>query len=97
MKKTIITLLVVVFTAFSTGCADQKNINGVVYDTYGIFNEKEKKNPDIEYHIVAGNVVWSIILVESIIAPVYFIGFSIYEPIGVKPENAVKGQVGYTN
>lgn len=42
------------------------------------------KNPDVAYRLIIGNIIWSCILVETIIAPIYFIGFSLYEPIGPK-------------
>jgi len=74
-----------------TGCGDVKSINGKVYDTYGLLNINKKKNPDIEYKVIIGNVVWGCILVETIIAPVYFFGFSLYEPVGRKPKNPEKG------
>ena len=54
------------------------------YGTYGLFNEDTDRNPDVNYKISVGNVVWSIILVETIIMPVYFIGFSLYNPVGLK-------------
>ena len=56
-----------------------------------MLNEDSKKNPDIEYEPIWGNIVWGIILIETIIAPVYFFGFSLFEPIGEKP--AVKGSI----
>jgi hypothetical protein len=36
------------------------------------------------YEIIPGNVVWSVILIETIIAPVYFVGFSMFEPVRPK-------------
>lgn len=73
------------------GCGNTKVINGLEYDTYGIANESRKKNPDIEYRVIIGNVVWSCILVETIIAPIYFICFSLYEPVGSKDPSKPKG------
>jgi hypothetical protein len=35
----------------------------------------------VQYKTVVGNVIWGIILVETIIAPIYFFGFSLYEPV----------------
>lgn len=72
---------------FASGCADTKVIDGVEYDTYGIVNASEKKNPDIEYRFVIGNAIWGVVLFETLIAPVYFYGFSIYEPVGKKSDN----------
>ena len=83
--------LLCVFLIFLTGCGNTKVINGIEYDTYGLLNADNKKNPQIEYEVIWGNVIWGCILSETIIAPVYFFGFSIFEPVG--PKLPVKGQV----
>jgi len=75
--------ILILLTCFMLiGCGDTKVIDGVEYDTYGLFDEKTKKNPNIKYEVIPGNIVWSVILAETIIMPIYFIGFSIYEPVG---------------
>jgi len=66
------------------GCGDTKIIDGIEYDTYGLINDDEKKNPNIQYEVIWGNVVWGAILVETIVAPIYFFGFSLWEPVGKK-------------
>ena len=86
-------MMIAVFCVTILGCGNTKNINGVTYDTYGLFNQADKKNDAIQYRIIIGNIVWSCILVETIIAPIYFLGFSIYEPVGIKNKNAPKGAV----
>lgn len=78
MKKFMLPLLVT--GMLFSGCADNKVINGKEYTTYGIANETDSKNPNIEYSLSVGNVIWGILLVETIIAPVYFFGFSLFEP-----------------
>ena len=93
MKKVICFMMIAVFCVTILGCGNTKNINGVTYDTYGLFNQADKKNDAIQYRIIIGNIVWSCILVETIIAPIYFLGFSIYEPVGIKNKNAPKGAV----
>ena len=84
MKKVIIILTTIIFLSGFYGCGDNKNIQGKTYGTYGLINKDEIKNNDIEYHLIVGNIIWSCILIETIIAPIYFLGFSIYEPIGLK-------------
>lgn len=91
MKRNISIIICILFLFAFIGCGDTKVINGHEYDTYGIANESKKKNPDIEYRVIIGNVVWSIILVETVIAPIYFICFSLYEPIGAKDHSKPKG------
>ena len=81
MKVTKLLALGLVFAILFTGCAQRKRING---HTYGIFTQQSKQNPNIEYEIVIGNIIWSIILIETIIAPIYFIGFSLYQPVSPK-------------
>jgi len=83
MKKLIAYIIVIIISCIvmMVGCGETRIIDGIEYDTYGLFNEEENKSPDIEYHLITGNVVWSIILSETIIAPIYFVGFSLYEPI----------------
>jgi len=83
MKNIIIALVSILLLS---GCANKKEINGNMYDTYGILNTDSKKNPNIQYELVAGNVIWSIVLIETIIVPVYMIGFSIYQPVGIKSD-----------
>jgi len=89
MKKVTIFILAIFLL---TACGDPKAIQGKTYDTYGLLNESNKKNPNIEYELILGNIIWSIILCETIVAPIYFIGFSLYEPIGpAKTQNTEKG------
>lgn len=84
-------ILLSVFLLFLSGCGNTKVINGVEYDTYGLINADNKKNPNIEYEVIWGNMFWGAILAETIIAPVYFFGFSLFEPVG--PKSPIKGQV----
>ena len=87
MKKFIIAMLVSVMLA---GCGDPMFHAGKEYPTYGLFNELEKKSAKMCYEIIPGNVVWSIILVETIIAPIYFVGFSLFEPTRPKTSETDK-------
>jgi len=90
MKKKIIVILLL--SVFLFGCSKTKVIHGVEYDTYGLFNSEEKKNPNIVYEIVWGNVFWGIVGFESIIAPIYFFGFDVCQPVRWRQPNEVKGQ-----
>ncbi len=92
MARKIVTLIVLAsFLTVVTGCGETKVINGVEYDTYGLLNADSKKNPDIAYEPIWGNVFWGIVFSETIIVPVYVFGFSLYEPVGKTP--AIKGAV----
>ena len=91
MEKIIVWFLLALFCVTATGCADTKNIDGVTYDTYGLLSKDEKRNDAIQYELVWGNIVWGAILCETVIAPIYFFGFAIWEPTGKK--TVVAGQV----
>jgi len=88
MNRKVNAILAAGLVALSlSACAQSKVINGVEYRGYGLVNKEDRKNPNIEYKIVWGNVIWAAILVESVVAPVYFIGWSIMEPVGPKDVN----------
>lgn len=74
-------LVIILILSMITACGDSKVIDGKQYETYGIINRDEVRNPKIKYQLITGNVVWGIILFETVVAPIYFFGFSIYEPI----------------
>ena len=103
----VIALILLVIILATHGCASSKNIevknpnNGalekVEFQPYGLFNKDDMENPMIKYKIVVGNVVWSILLCETIIAPIVLCGYYLYEPVGVAPTNSsyYKGATGY--
>ena len=65
-------------------CGSDKTINGKYYETYGLINKDEVKDLNIEYKLITGNIVWGIILIETVIVPLYFFGWSLWEPIKSK-------------
>lgn len=92
-RRIVAIVLVLAILPLCIGCGDTKEIDGYIYDTYGLINKEESRNENIQYRLIIGNVVWSCILVETIIAPIYFLGFSIYEPIGKKNIETPKGTI----
>lgn len=74
------------FILFSS-CADSKkfNINGemVTVEPYGWLNSGDK-NENIIYESNTGNLVWSILLSETIVVPIWLTGYNYYEPISKK-------------
>lgn len=93
MKKSLIALTVAASLILSACGADEKVVNGIKYDTYGFINKEESKNPNIQYELNGWSIFWSVVLVETIIAPIYFLGFDLYEPVGTKDPNHVPGQL----
>ena len=97
MKRVFAIFLVVVFMFAITSCGDPKTIDGITYDTYGLISAKDDKNPEVEYKTIWGNVVWGVILVETIVAPIYFFGFSMFEPVGKLDPTKPKGAIACTS
>jgi len=69
-----------------SGCASQNTIEGKTYSTYGLLNSDTYRNPNIEYRISPWSITWSIVFIQTIIVPVYLIGFDLYEPVRKKGE-----------
>ena len=80
MKKCIIFAILVVFIA---SCSTPMYYDGTKYNTYGIINANNEDRSNAEYQVVWGNVVWGVLLFQTIIAPVYFLGFDMYEPVRI--------------
>jgi hypothetical protein len=85
MKKHINILLVVAIAVMLTACGKPKTINGVNHPTVGVFTLSER-DPNVHYEVSVGNVVWSILLCETIAAPVYFVDWSIMNPVCTEAE-----------
>lgn len=89
MLKSLVLALAVILVL--SGCGHNLVVNGKERKTIGVvniivndFSLLEPKYPDVQYRIIWGNVIWGAILCETIIAPIYFFGFSIFEPVGLK-------------
>jgi hypothetical protein len=74
-----------------SGCGNTKTIGGVTYDVYGIANQSDKKNPNIEYEVSAGSIFVAMLFVETIVIPVYILLFDLWQPVG--PKSPIVGQV----
>lgn len=82
MKKLILAVALAA-TALLSGCGGDR-INGTYYDSYGVFNEDTNKDPDIAYEVSAGSVILAIIFSETIVVPVYVVGWDLFTPVGPK-------------
>ena len=83
MRKVFV-VLVLVASFLVTGCAKSKEIGGVEYKPYGLFNSDERKADSIQYEVSFGNVVWGVLLAETIFLPVYCFGFALHQPVSAK-------------
>lgn len=81
-------MLALLLTMWS--CADSKDfvIDGknVTVEPYG-WMDTTQANDSINYKINVGNVVWSVILSETIIVPVILTGDYLFEPVSKKVNN----------
>lgn len=91
LRKIVAVSLIIMFSTVISGCGNTKTIKGVEYDTYGLMDKDERKNTDVQYEIIWGNVIWGVLLCQTLVAPVYFFGFSLWEPVGIKTN--IKGEV----
>ncbi len=85
MRKLITMLLVACMCMLSVGCANSRMVDGNQVEPYGVFNQK-KEVESVRYKVSVGNVVWSVLLCETVIAPVVLIGFFLFEPVGPKAD-----------
>ena len=96
IKFLIMSLVLILFVS----CAESKTFevkttNGelktIKVEPYGLAN-KETKIDGVKYQICTGNIILDIIFSESLIVPVYLIGWELYEPVSLesyKIENGV--------
>jgi hypothetical protein len=85
-NKNLLYLFLTLFLLFS--CAENKTIyinnKNVNVEPYGWLNEDAMKNDSVVYQMCGGNLVWSIIGVETVIVPIILTGYSLYEPVRKK-------------
>lgn len=78
MKRTLALILIALTLV---GCADERQIDDKVYETYGLANQDEIKDPNIVYRADVGSIVCAVIFSETLIVPVYIIGWDLWEPV----------------
>jgi uncharacterized protein YceK len=83
MKKIVTTLMVALALA---GCSSPLTSGGRTYEPYGLFND-EKKSEQVCYETNTSDVVFGVLLVETIIVPVTTFGFDFKEPKRMKDSN----------
>lgn len=84
MKKIILAIALVAATMLLSGCGNDKIINGTQYSTFGMVNEDTHRDPKILYEISPGSVIVAIIFSETLIIPLYIIGWDLWQPVKAK-------------
>lgn len=82
-----VVLLIAAIIIIPRCCASNKTIDGKTYSTYGLFNQDQYKNDSIQYEVSTGSVVVGVIFCETLIVPVYLVGWDLWQPIGKKTIN----------
>jgi hypothetical protein len=81
-----LTSVIVALALTVTACADSMVVDNHLYRPYGLIDRGTVMDPRIDYNVSWGNVFWGILLSETIIAPIYFFGFALFEPTGSKDQ-----------
>lgn len=84
MKK--IFIFAVILTVLLSGCAKSKTFkrsDGTEFTArpYGWMDRNDYRIDGVEYDVCTGNVVWSIVLSETIVGPFLITGVGLYEPV----------------
>lgn len=89
MKKLLLVAIVLMMLAsIFTSCAKSKVIEidnkQVLVEPYGVLNDQAIKNDSVIYQVSVGSVICSVIFCETLIVPIYTIGWDLYEPVKKK-------------
>jgi len=80
MKKTIVFLVLISLI----GCASPIYVEDEVVGPYGMYHlffDKDKINEDMVYKLSIGNMILSVVLVETIVVPFVLVGWYLWQPI----------------
>lgn len=94
MKRYIAIFMCLILLTFIAGCGNPRTVDGITYDTWGLINKGEKHNPQIRYRANIPSIILAVLFVETIVVPIYVIGFNFMEPVGAINPNLPKGAIG---
>jgi thioredoxin-related protein len=84
MKKILLSIVIALSLSLTACGADEKKIDNVMYQPYGIVNEDAIKDSNIIYEMSYWLIFWSIVFSETLVVPIYFIGWDLWQPISKK-------------
>ena len=87
MRKTLTAMVVILALVIATtSCGGAlKPVNPMnAYPSYGIFDDDTNKSKNVCYKMSPMSVVLSIIFIETVIIPVYFVGWDLWDPFRMK-------------
>lgn len=82
MKRSI--AAIVALSLLLAGCGTYSTPEARPYQSYGPFNASTYKSKNVCYEVSAWSIIWGIVLVETIVAPIYFFGYNLYNPTRLK-------------
>lgn len=92
MFKRLAAVTLLASTIVATGCGNDLNACGQNFETYGLINANEVQQEGVKYRTIMGNVIFGALFFPGVIAPVYFFGFSMYEPVSANCEKVAAAQ-----
>ena len=84
-KRWVAVKLLVSVALLTTACGGER-LNGVWYDSFGLANDTARRDPSVVYEISASSVVWAVVLSETVVVPIYIVGWDLYTPIRLAPQ-----------
>jgi len=88
MKKLFAIFAIVLSVALVSSCADRRNFitagQTIKAQPYGIFNEETHRTNGVKYEVSFGSVAMAVIFIETIIVPIYIVGWDLFEPVALE-------------
>lgn len=81
MKKIFAAFMALILAVMLSGCANDVSVNGKTYPAFGIVNDDAQRDPNVKYQISFGSVVVAVLFLETIVVPIYVIGWDLWEPV----------------
>lgn len=92
-KVTLVVILIVCMSL--VGCGKSMVIDGVERKTVGLIETSTRSgdySEDVRYEPCWGNIILGVVLIETVIAPIYFFGFSMLNPVSSVNSPAAQGE-----
>ena len=90
MRKAI--LITLIFSLLLAGCGEPRYLGPDTarkrYPSYGVFNEASERSNHVCYEMSIGNVMLGLLLFETVVFPVYIVGWVLYDPIRMKRDQS---------
>jgi hypothetical protein len=72
-------------------CGEPMKSGGKTYECYGIaddFARNPRQDPEVRYEMESWNWLWVALTLETVIVPIYIVGWQVYCPVGFEPTPA---------